>query len=63
MSCARRFDLDTGAREVRVAASQYLIRYVLIDVLKRFRKQAPDIHVRVSTMSELRGRRGAAQRS
>jgi DNA-binding transcriptional LysR family regulator len=46
-------DLDAGAREVRVAASQYLIRYVLIDVLKRFRKQAPDIHVRVSTMNEL----------
>ena len=38
---------------MRVAASQYLIRYVLIDVLKRFRKQAPDIHVRISTMSEL----------
>ena len=46
-------DLDAGAREVRVAASQYLIRYVLIDVLKRFRRQAPDIHVRVSTMNEL----------
>jgi DNA-binding transcriptional LysR family regulator len=49
----RTFDVDTGAREIRVAASQYLIRYVLIDVLKQFRKQAPDIHVRVSTMSEL----------
>jgi DNA-binding transcriptional LysR family regulator len=46
-------DVDTPAREIRVAASQYLIRYVLIDVLKQFRKQAPDIHVRVSTMSEL----------
>ena len=35
-----------------MAASQYLIRYVLIDVLKRFRRQAPEIHVRVSTMNE-----------
>ena len=33
------FDIDTGAQEIRVAASQYLIRYVLIDVLKDFRKQ------------------------
>ena len=33
-------------------ASQYLTRYVLIDVLKRFRAIAPTIHVRVSTMNE-----------
>ena len=44
--------LDVGAREVRVAASQYLTRYVLIDILERFRKAAPAIHVRVSTMNE-----------
>lgn len=49
----RSFEVDTGAREVRVAASQYLTRYVLIDVLKLFRRQAADIHVRISTMNEL----------
>ena len=49
----RTFDVDAGAREIRVASSQYLIRYLLIDVLKEFRKAAPDIHVRVSTMNEL----------
>jgi DNA-binding transcriptional LysR family regulator len=48
----RAFELESGGREVRVAASQYLTRYVLIDVLSRFRKEAPDIHVRVSTMNE-----------
>ena len=48
----RAFELETGGREVRVAASQYLTRYVLIDVLGRFRREAPDIHVRVSTMNE-----------
>ena len=48
----RAFELESGSREVRVVASQYLTRYVLIDVLGRFRKEAPDIHVRVSTMNE-----------
>lgn len=48
----RAFEIDTGQEEIRVAASQYLIRYVLIDVLKRFAKQEPAIHVRVSTMNE-----------
>ena len=48
----RAFEIESGGREVRVAASQYLTRYVLIDVLGRFRKEAPDIHVRVSTMNE-----------
>lgn len=46
------FELETGRHEVRVAASQYLTRYVLIDVLKDFRTEAPDINVRVSTMNE-----------
>jgi DNA-binding transcriptional LysR family regulator len=45
-------DLDTGGQEVRVVASQYLTRYVLIDVLKAFRAVEPAIHVRVSTMNE-----------
>ena len=49
----RTFDVNAGAREVRVASSQYLIRYLVIDVLKEFRKAAPDIHVRISTMNEL----------
>jgi DNA-binding transcriptional LysR family regulator len=46
------FDIETGPQEIRVAASQYLIRYVLIDVLKRFATEEPAIHVRVSTMTE-----------
>jgi DNA-binding transcriptional LysR family regulator len=45
-------DVEVGAREVHVASSQYLTRYVLIDVLRDFRREAPDIHVRVSTMNE-----------
>jgi DNA-binding transcriptional LysR family regulator len=45
-------DLETGTQEIRVAASQYLTRYVLIDVLRAFRTEAPDIHVRLSTMNE-----------
>src|SRR5262245_17690256 len=48
----RAFELETGSHEVRVAASQYLTRYVLIDVLKEFRGEAPDINVRISTMNE-----------
>ena len=48
----RAFEIDTGQQEIRVAASQYLIRYVLIDVLGRFRTVEPSIHVRVSTMNE-----------
>jgi DNA-binding transcriptional LysR family regulator len=46
-------DVETGAREIRIASSQYLIRYLLIDILKGFRKAAPEIHVRISTMNEL----------
>lgn len=49
----RTVDVDTGARVIRVASSLYLIRYLLIDVLRDFRKAAPDIHVRISTMNEL----------
>src|SRR5213075_1092476 len=45
-------DLETSGQEVHVVASQYLTRYVLIDVLKAFRTEAPGIHVRVSTMNE-----------
>ena len=46
-------DVETGQQEIRVVASQYLTRYVLIDVLKAFRTAAPAIHVRVSTMNEM----------
>ena len=49
----RTFDVEAGAQEIHVASSQYLIRYLLIDILKEFRKAAPDIHVRISTMNEL----------
>ena len=49
----RTLDVETGTREIRVASSQYLIRYLLIDILKEFRKAAPEIHVRISTMNEL----------
>ena len=45
-------DMETAVREIHVAASQYLTRYVLIDTLAAFRSEAPDIHVRVSTMNE-----------
>ena len=46
------FAVDVGTQEVRVVASQYLIRYLLIDVLKDFAKSEPNIHVRASTMNE-----------
>jgi DNA-binding transcriptional LysR family regulator len=48
----RAFEIDTGRQEIRVVASQYLIRYVLIDVLSRFSRAEPSIQVRISTMSE-----------
>ena len=52
-SCAAPCEVETGAQEIRVASSQYLTRYLLIDVLKDFRRAAPEIHVRISTMNEL----------
>ncbi len=48
----RALEVQAGKQEVHVVASQYLIRYVLIDVLKAFRATAPQIHVRASTMRE-----------
>jgi DNA-binding transcriptional LysR family regulator len=45
-------DLETAGQEVHVVSSQYLTRYVLIDVLKAFREAEPQVHVRVSTMNE-----------
>jgi DNA-binding transcriptional LysR family regulator len=49
----RTLAIDAGAQEIRVVSSQYLIRYLVIDILKQFRKAAPEIHVRISTMNEL----------
>ena len=45
----RAFEIDVGQQEIHLAASQYLIRYVLIDVLKEFRRQAPDPIPRATT--------------
>ncbi len=47
------FRADTGAnREIDVVASQYLIAYVLIDVVRRFHAANPTIHVRLSARTE-----------
>lgn len=48
----RAFAIDTGQQEIRIAASQYLIRYLLVEVLREFARLEPSIHVRVSTMPE-----------
>jgi DNA-binding transcriptional LysR family regulator len=48
----RACDVTTGVQEAHVVASQYLTRYVMIDVLKAFRAEAPSIQVRVSSMNE-----------
>lgn len=45
-------NVDGGPAEVRVVASQYLTRYLLIDVLRAFQGSEPSVHVRVSTMHE-----------
>jgi DNA-binding transcriptional LysR family regulator len=47
------FRADAGAsREIDVVASQYLIAYVLIDVVRRFHAANPTIHVRLSARTE-----------
>ena len=47
------FRSDAGAnREVDVVASQYLIAYVLIDVVRRFHAANPTIHVRLAARTE-----------
>lgn len=43
---------DVGVREVRVAATQYLILHVLIDAVRRFHRRFPDIRVRLSSHNE-----------
>jgi DNA-binding transcriptional LysR family regulator len=46
------FDAGTKPQDVHVAASQYLIHYVLIDAVRRFHVRFPQIRVRLSTHSE-----------
>jgi DNA-binding transcriptional LysR family regulator len=49
------FASDSGApqpREVHVAASQYLILYVLIDAVRKFHAAFPHVRVRLSTQTE-----------
>jgi DNA-binding transcriptional LysR family regulator len=41
-----------GPREIHVAATEYLILYVLIDAVRRFHAANPDVRVRLSTKSE-----------
>lgn len=49
---AELFDAALQPREVYVAASQYLVRYVLIDAARRFRNRFPEIRVRLSIHTE-----------
>jgi DNA-binding transcriptional LysR family regulator len=46
------FDAISQPKEIHVAASQYLIRYVLIDAVRRFHIRFPQIRVRLSIHSE-----------
>jgi DNA-binding transcriptional LysR family regulator len=41
-----------GPKEIHVAASQYLILYVLIEAVKRFHARFPDVRVRLSSHAE-----------
>lgn len=49
---AGRFDAAAEPRDVHVAASQYLIRYLLIDAARRFHVRFPRIRIRLSTHRE-----------
>jgi DNA-binding transcriptional LysR family regulator len=46
------FTGPSGPREIHVAATQYLILYVLIDAVRRFHRAFPDIRVRLSNRTE-----------
>jgi DNA-binding transcriptional LysR family regulator len=46
------FGVESGPRELQVAATQYLIFYVLIDAVRRFHAAYPNIRVRLSTRTE-----------
>ena len=47
-----RFDAKKSPREIHVAASQYLLTYVLIDAVRRFHAVRPNLRVRLSTHNE-----------
>lgn len=49
---AELFSSTTGPSEIHVAATQYLILYVLIDVVRRFHRRYPTIRVRLSNYTE-----------
>jgi DNA-binding transcriptional LysR family regulator len=46
------FAATTTPQEIHVAATQYLILYVLIDAIRRFHEAFPLIHVRLSNRTE-----------
>jgi DNA-binding transcriptional LysR family regulator len=46
------FSGPAGPQELHVAATQYLILYVLIDAVRRFHKSFPQIRVRLSNRTE-----------
>lgn len=46
------FSESEAAREVHVVASQYLIAYALIDVVRRFHAAEPSIRIRLSARTE-----------
>jgi DNA-binding transcriptional LysR family regulator len=46
------FSGDEGPSEIRVAATQYLTLYVLLDAIRAFHKAYPSIRVRLSTRTE-----------
>ena len=50
---AEAFTGPTGPQEIHVAATQYLILYVLIDAVRRFHRAYPDIRVRLSNHTEM----------
>jgi len=49
---AELFGEPTEPHEIHVAATQYLILYVLIEAVRRFHKAFENIHVRLSNMTE-----------
>lgn len=49
---AATFQAPTGPRTIHVAATQYLILYALLDVIRRFHAAQPDVRVRLSNRIE-----------
>ncbi len=46
------FRTSAGPREVRVAASQYLTLYLLVDAIRQFHAAKPDTRIRLQTRTE-----------